>query len=89
MIGVPPSDTGAVHDTVACPSPGAAITPEGTSGTFAGVTAPDGADGTPVPAALFAVTVNVYAVPFVRPATDTEVAPVVLAVAPSGDAVTV
>ena len=35
----------------------------------AGVTAADGADAGPVPTLLVAVTVNVYAVPFVRPLT--------------------
>jgi hypothetical protein len=34
-----------------------------------GVTALDGAEAAPVPTAFVALTVNVYAVPFVRPAT--------------------
>ena len=38
---------------------------------------------------MVAVTVNVYAVPLVRPGTVTDVAPVVVAVKPPGDAVTV
>jgi hypothetical protein len=41
------------------------------------------------PAALVAVTVNVYAVPLVRSVTVAEVAPVVVAVRPPGAAVTV
>ena len=53
-----------------------------------GVTALDAADGAPVPAALVAVTVNVYVVPLVRPVKVTGEAPPV-AVAPPGLAVTV
>ena len=45
----------------------------GTKGTR-GVTAFDGLDAGPVPAAFVAVTVNVYDVPFVRPDTVHEVA---------------
>jgi hypothetical protein len=40
----------------------------------AGVTAADGDDAGPVPTALVAVTVNVYAVPLVSPDTVTDVA---------------
>jgi hypothetical protein len=39
----------------------------------AGVTAFDGVEAGPAPAALLATTVNVYVVPFVRPATTAEV----------------
>ena len=39
-----------------------------------GVTAPDAADAGPVPTALVAETVNVYAVPFVKPLTVADVA---------------
>src|SRR5262249_62299013 len=53
-----------------------------------GVTASEGAGGGPVPAALVAVTVNVYAVPFVSPVTVTGL-PAALACAPPGAAVTV
>ena len=53
-----------------------------------GVTALDAADGAPVPAALVAVTVNVYVVPLVRPVKVTGEAPPV-AVTPPGLAVTV
>jgi hypothetical protein len=35
----------------------------------AGVTLPDGAEGTESPTAFVATTVNVYAVPFVNPVT--------------------
>ena len=44
-----------------------AETPVGTPGTAAGVTELDAADGDPVPIEFVAVTVNVYAVPFVKP----------------------
>jgi hypothetical protein len=54
-----------------------------------GVTAFDAADAGPTPTALVAVTVNVYAVPLVKPGTITFVAPLVDAVAPPGEAVTV
>jgi hypothetical protein len=54
-----------------------------------GVTAADGADAGLVPAALVALTTNVYAVPLVNPVTVHDVAPVVVHVLPPGDAVTV
>ena len=54
-----------------------------------GVTAFDAVDAGPMPALFVAVTVNVYAVPFDRPDTVTVVAPVVVALTPPGDAVTV
>ena len=38
------------------------------------MTGPDGADAGPVPRALVAVTVKVYAVPLVRPVTMADVA---------------
>ena len=44
-------------------------TPVGAPARVAGVTAPDGADPGPVPGPLMAATVNVYAVPLVRPVT--------------------
>ena len=47
-----------------------AVTPVGWSGALGpGVTLPDGADAAPTPIPLAAVTVNVYAVPLVRPVT--------------------
>jgi hypothetical protein len=55
----------------------------------AGITVPDGVDADPVPTAFVAVTVNVYPVPFVKPVTVADVAPVVDAVKPPGDEVTV
>ncbi len=90
MIALPPLE-GAVHDTVACPSPGVAFTPVGAPGTVAagtGVTAVEGNDAAPVPTPLVAVTVNVYGVPLVRPVTFAEV-PALVAVNPPGDDVTV
>src|SRR5450756_1169146 len=87
----PPSPTGAVHDTIACILPGVAATAVGASGGVEknGVTAALANDSSEVPTALVAVTVNVYAVPLTRPVTVAVVAPVVLTVAPSGEAVTV
>ncbi len=77
VIGLPPSP-GAVHDTVAEPTPATAATPVGAPGTDAtdeGVTELDAADGGPAPTALLAVTWNVYAVPLVSPETTEDVAP--------------
>ena len=54
-----------------------------------GVTAADAAEATLVPLAFVAVTVNVYAVPLVSPVTVATMAPVVVAVLPPGDEVTV
>ena len=91
MIGAPPFAAGGDHTTVADALPAVAETPVGADGTVggAGVTGADGVEGGPVPTALVAVTVNVYAVPLVNPPTTTDVAPVVVATAPPGDAVTV
>ena len=66
-----------------------AETAVGAPGTVRGVTAPLAADATDVPAALAAVTVNVYPVPLLNPETVAVVAPEVVAVAPPGDAATV
>ena len=89
VIALPPSDDGAVHETVACVSPGTALTAVGAPGTAAGVTADEGDDAGPVPTVLVAVTMNVYAVPSARPVTSAEVAPPVVAVKPPGEDVTV
>ena len=83
VIGLPPSE-GALQDTTAEASPAVAETPPGAAGAVAGalgVTDADAADAGPVPTAFVAVTVNVYAVPLLRPVT-------VVAV-PGGDPVTV
>jgi hypothetical protein len=89
VTGNPPSLAGGAQLTVAHALPGFAETAVGTPGTVRGVTAGLAADATEVPAALVAVTENVYAVPLVRPVTVAEVAPVVAAVRPPGEAVTV
>src|SRR5258706_9821 len=56
-------------------APSVALTPVGTPGTVAGVTALDAEDGTLLPAAFVATTVNVYDVPLVRPVTSVERTP--------------
>lgn len=89
VIALPPLDGGAVHVTVACVSPGTALTAVGAPGAVAGVTAGEGKDAGPVPTVLAAVTVKVYAVPSTRPDTSADVVPAVVAKAPPGDAVTV
>ena len=61
----------------------------GAPGTVFGVSAADGADAGDVPALLVAVTVKVYAVPFVSPVTAHDNTPAVEHDAPPGDAVTV
>jgi hypothetical protein len=85
--------TDAVHETVALKSPRVALGEVGASGALAGVYAADADDATESPMPLVAFTVNVYAVPLVRPVTmqlngfgDTGV---VEHVAPPGLAVTV
>ena len=94
VIGEPPSDEGLVNVTVAvvvsvddtAPMPG-------WPGAPIGVTVADGADAGEVSTGVvFAVAVNVYAVPFVRPVTSHgPEAPVTVHVPPdtAGDAVTV
>ncbi len=62
MIALPPLSAGAMNVTVACAVPAVALTPVGAPGTVVGVTAFDAADAGPVPMALVAVTVKVYAV---------------------------
>ena len=58
-IAAPPSPAGAEKLTVALPSPAAAVTPEGASGSPAGVTPLDADEAALVPIELVAVTVNV------------------------------
>jgi hypothetical protein len=53
------------------------------------VTLFEASEADPVPTALVAVTLNVYAVPPVSPVTVTDVAPLVLAVMLPGEEVTV
>src|SRR4051794_26632206 len=85
-MGEPPLLAGAAKVTVACALPALALTPVGAPGTAAGVTAFEGLDAAPVPAALVAFTVNVYETPFVRPVTTCEVPvlPALLSTPPTG-----
>ena len=55
--------------SVTCSMPGLAVTDVGLPGTVRGVTGAEGALAGPLPAALAAVTVKVYAVPLVSPVT--------------------
>jgi hypothetical protein len=76
VIGLPPFDIGAVQDTDADALPAVAVTAVGAPGAVAGatgVTLADAADDAPAPTAFVAVTVNVYAVPFVNPDTVVDV----------------
>ena len=59
VIGLPPSDAGAVKFTVAWALPAVTAPIVGAPGTVAGVTGADAADAGPVPIALVAVTVKV------------------------------
>ena len=74
VIGLPPSEVGAVHATTARTSSGVADTPLGAPGTVGVVTEFDASEVALVPMEFVAVTVKVYAVPLVRPVT-TEVRP--------------
>jgi hypothetical protein len=87
----PPLLVGADHDTTALVFPAVAVTVAGGPATVAGVTATDAGDGGEPPTAFVATTRNVYGVPLVSPDTVAVVvvAPVVVAVRPPGDDVTV
>lgn len=88
MIVAPPFEAGGLNAIEACPLPGVTEVTVGVPGTVAGAIEFDGDDAGPVPAALVAVTENVYAVPFDRPVTTIgEDVPV--AVRPPGDEVAV
>jgi hypothetical protein len=77
VIALPPLLPGAVQDTDTCALPGVTMPIVGAPGTVRGVVEDDALEAMPVPATFVAVTVNVYAVPLVRPVTTTgEVAPV-------------
>jgi hypothetical protein len=87
VIADPPLFTGAVKLTFTELPDVVAATPVGGSGTVAGVIEADATDSALLPTAFVACTVNVYAVPLVRPVTvqgllehDTE---------PAGEPVTV
>ena len=88
VIAEPPVDAGGVNVTVACALPAVALPIVGAPGTAAGVTLLEGAEAGPVPTAFVAVTVNVYAVPLVRPLTMRG-EPRPLAVKPPGEDVAV
>jgi hypothetical protein len=66
MIGLPPSELGADQTIVARALPGLASRFITAVGVPRGVTALEGADAGPSPSAFFALTVNVYAVPWTR-----------------------
>ena len=59
VIALPPSELGALQLTVACESPGVALTEVGAPGTVAGVTAEDAELAGPSPTELVATTVKV------------------------------
>jgi hypothetical protein len=69
VIVAPPSEAGGFHEMRAVRSPGAAVTDRGAPGVVRGVIGADGVDAAPVPTALTAATVNVYAVPLLSPVT--------------------
>jgi hypothetical protein len=80
---------GAVHDTVDwVDSSDVAATLEGAPGTADGVAEFESSEALPVPARFVAVTVNVKALPFVRPVTVQVVAPVVVQVFEPGEETT-
>ena len=66
MIAEPPLLDGAVHVNETCELSAVPDTLVGAPGVVTGVTEPDVAV-TPVPAALDALTLNVYAVPLTKP----------------------
>jgi hypothetical protein len=66
---LPPVDKGDAQLTIAEAVPAVAVTAVGAPGGPIGVTLLEGADDSPVPDALVAVTVNVYDVPLLRPLT--------------------
>ena len=72
MIADPPLLTGALHVNETCVLPAVPATEVGAPGGAAGVTADDAVETVPVPAALVALTRNVYDVPFVKPVTVAE-----------------
>ena len=76
MTALPPF-AGADQLTVAAPSPATVVGAAGAPGAVAGavgVTALDAAEDGPVPTALVAATVKVYAVPLLKPLTVVVVA---------------
>jgi len=65
VIALPPFDAGADQLSETCPLPGVVELRVGAPGTVRGV-ALSAFDGAPWPAALLALTVNEYDVPFAR-----------------------
>lgn len=86
VIALPPSAAGADHDSETWVLPAVAVLSVGAPGTVRGV-ADRTFDAGPVPAALVAVTLNEYEVPFVSPVMAQDVAPLVVQAAPPGLAV--
>jgi len=79
VIGAPPLEPGAVHEiTDSAFAFDDAITFVGAPGAVAGVAAADAIDADEVPEMFVAVTLNVYEVPLVRPATTHDVSPFVV-----------
>ena len=78
-MALPPVDRGAVKATLISELPAVAVPMVGAPGTVNGVALLEGPDVAPGPAALVATTVQVYAVPLVRPLTTIgEFAPVLV-----------
>src|SRR3954451_2706193 len=81
-MSLPPSEAGTLQPRSTELLPATASTDAGASGRVAadrlGVTAADAGESAPVPTPLIAATLNVYAVPLVRPPTTLLVAPVVV-----------
>ena len=67
VIGRPPVDDGAFQLTVADSKPLASLRAEGTPGAVTSVTLAEEPENAPVPAALMAATLKVYASPRVSP----------------------
>jgi hypothetical protein len=89
LIAAPPVVVGAFHDTTETPfALEVAVTLVGAPGAAAGFAGADAVEAVPVPDALVAVTVNVYATPLVRPSTAHEVVELVQ-ILPPGLEVTV
>ena len=85
-MALPPLLAGGVNVTLACVLPAVAVAPVGAPGRVAGVTLFDGRDAALEPTAFVAITVKVYAVPFVRPVMtcDVVVLPRLLSTPPAG-----
>ena len=69
VIGEPPFEAGADHDTSTAALPATAVGAIGAVGDPIGVTDAEGAEAAPVPTAFAAFTVKVYACPLVSPDT--------------------